>query len=88
MILSVQAVTELGEGVLEQKILEQSAQMERYSHMVESIKGNNEEVFREIYSVLNSHEKRQPIRQLPAKTSEKFKPDLKMRQPPLYSAAL
>ena len=56
MILSIQAVTELGEGVLEQKILEQSAQMERYSHMVESIKGNNEEVFREIYSVLNSLE--------------------------------
>ena len=49
MILSVQAVTELGEGVLEQKILEQSAQMERYSHMVESIKGNNAEVFREVY---------------------------------------
>ena len=76
MILSVQAVTELGEGVLEHKILEQSAQMERYSHMVESIKGNNEEVFREIYSVLNSHETRQPIRQLPAKTSKTFKPDL------------
>ena len=67
MILSVQAVTELGEGVLEQ-----SAQMEKYSQMVESIKENNKEVFREIYSVLNSHEIRQPIRQLPAKTSEIF----------------
>ena len=62
MILSVQAVTELGEGVLEQKILEQSAQMERYSHMVESIKGNNAEVFREVYFVLNSHKKMPQLR--------------------------
>ena len=53
MILSVQAVTELGEGVLEQKILEQSAQMERYSYMVESVKAYNAEVFREVYFVLN-----------------------------------
>ena len=57
--------------------------MERYSHMVESIKGNNAEVFREVYFVLNSHETKQPIRQLPAKTSEKFKPDLEMRPAPL-----
>ena len=51
--------------------------------MVESIKEDNKEVFREIYSVLNSHEIRKTIRQLPAKTSEKFKPDLKMRPAPL-----
>ena len=76
MILSVQAVSELGEGVLEHKILEQSAQMERHSHMVESIKGNNAEVFREVYFVFNSHETKQPIRQLPAKTWATFKPDL------------
>ena len=48
--------------------------------MVENIKGNNEEVF---YSVLNSHKTRQPIRQLPAKTSETFKPDLEIRPAPL-----
>ena len=84
MILSVQAVTELGEGVLEQKILEQTAQMEKYSHMVESIKENNLEVFREIYFLLDSHETKQPIRQLPAKqTSAKFKPDLELRPAPL-----
>ena len=82
MILSVQAVTELGEGVLERKILEQSAQMEKYSQMVKSIKENNKDVFREIYSVLDSHKIRQPIRQLPAKTSGKFKPDLEMRPDP------
>ena len=38
MILSVQAATELSGGVLEQKILEQTAQMDKYSWMVESIK--------------------------------------------------
>ena len=41
MILSIHAVTELGEGVLERTILEKSAQMEKYSHMVESIEENN-----------------------------------------------
>ena len=34
MILSVQAVTEIGDGVLEQKILEQTAQMDKYSKAV------------------------------------------------------
>ena len=53
--------------------------MEKYSHMVESIKGNNAEIFREVYFVLNSHETKQPIRQLPAKTSATFKPDLELR---------
>ena len=43
--LSVQAVTETGEGVLEQKILEQTAQMDKYSQAVESIKINNIETF-------------------------------------------
>ena len=41
MILSVQAATELGGGVLEQKILEQTAQMDKYSRMVKSMKENN-----------------------------------------------
>ena len=34
-------VTETGEGVLEQKILEQTAQMEKYSQAVQNIKRNN-----------------------------------------------
>ena len=51
--------------------------------MVESIKGKNAEVFREVYSVLNSHETKQPIRQLPTKTVAKFKPDLELRPTPL-----
>ena len=70
MILSVQAATELGGGVLEQKILEQTAQMDKYYRMVESIEENNKEVFREIYSVLDSQQIRQPVRQLCANTLE------------------
>ena len=72
MLKTPRRTAELGEGVLEPKILEQSAQMEKYSQMVESIEGNNKEVFREIYSVLDSHQIRQPIRQLHGKTSDKF----------------
>ena len=52
MILSVQSATELSGGVLEQKILEQTAQMDKYSRMVESIEENNKEVFRDIYFLL------------------------------------
>ena len=62
MILSVQAATELSGGVLEQKILEQTAQMDKYSRMIEGIKEDNKEVFRENYSVLDSHQIRQPVR--------------------------
>ena len=82
MILSVQAATELSGGVLEQKILEQTAQMDKYSRMVESIKEDNKEVFREIYSLLDSQQIRQPVRQLCANTSE-FKPDFDLRPAPL-----
>ena len=64
MILSVQAATELSGGVLEQKILEQTAQMDKYSRMVEIIKKDNKEVFKEIYYVFDSQEIRQPVRQL------------------------
>ena len=74
MTLSVQAASELGGGVLEQKILEQSAQMCKYSQMVKILKEDNETVIREIYSVLNSQQIRQPVRQLCTNTSE-FKPD-------------
>ena len=45
MILSVQAATELSGGVLEQKILEQTAQMDKYSWMVEGIKEDKKKVF-------------------------------------------
>ena len=65
MILSVQAATELSGGVLEQKILEQTAQMDKYSRMVESIKEENKTVYRDIYSVLlDSQQFKQPVRQL------------------------
>ena len=47
MILSVQAATEISGGVLEQKILEQTAQMDKYCRMIKSIKDDNKEVFRE-----------------------------------------
>ena len=84
MNLSVQAVTETGEGVLEQKILEQTAQMDKYSQAVESITINNIETFREIYLILDSHQTQKPIRQLPAyQTSAIFKPDLDLRPAPL-----
>ena len=64
MILSVQAASELGKRVLEQKILGQTAQISKYSWMVESIKEDNKTVFREIYSVLDSQQLKQPVRQL------------------------
>jgi len=74
--LSVQAVIETGEGVLEQQILEQTAQMDKYSKAVEDIKRNNIEAFREIYFILDSHKIPKPIRQLPAyQTSTIFKPE-------------
>ena len=82
MILSVQAATELGGGMLEQKILEQTAQMDKYSRMVKGIKEDNKEVFREIYSVLDSQQIRQPVRQLCTNTSES-KPDFYLRPAPL-----
>ena len=56
--------------------------MDKYSRMVESIKENNKEVFREIYSLLDSQQIRQPVRQLCANTSE-FKPDFNLRPAPL-----
>ena len=56
MMLSVQAASELSKGVLEQKILGQTAQMTKYSWMVEGVKEDNKMVFRKIYSVLDSQQ--------------------------------
>ena len=53
MKLSIMAASELGKGVLEQKILGQTAQMDYYSGMVENVKENNETVYKDIYSVLD-----------------------------------
>ena len=50
--------------------------------MVESLKEDNETVIREIYSVSNSQQIRQPVRQLCTNTSE-FKPDSNLRPAPL-----
>ena len=58
--------------------------MDKYSKVVEDIKINNIETFREIYLILNSHQTQKPIRQLPAyQTSAIFKPNLKLRPAPL-----
>ena len=64
--------TETSEGVLEHKILEQSAQMDKYSKAVDDIKRNNMESFREIYLISDSHKIQRPIGQLPAQISAFF----------------
>ena len=54
MKLSVIASSEnIGKGVLGHKILGQTAQMNYDSRMVENVKGNNETVYKDIYSVLD-----------------------------------
>ena len=58
MKLSVIASSEnMGKGVLEQKIMGQTAQMTYYSNMVENVKKGNEKVFMGIYSVLDESQK-------------------------------
>ena len=74
----MQAASELGKGVLEQKILGQTSLMGHYSCMVENIKEENKTVYRDIYSVLDSQQLKQPVRQLCANTSE-FKHDFNLR---------
>ena len=63
MKLSVLASSEnMSKGVLEQKIMGQTAQMTYYSNMVENVKKDNEKVFMDIYSVLDvSQESKQPV---------------------------
>ena len=81
--------TETSEGVLEQKILEQSAQMDKYSKAVDDIKRNNREAFKEIYLIIDSHKIQRPIGQLPAQISAMFKPALDLRPAPLvYNCTL
>ena len=52
MKLSVQAASELGKGVLEQKMLGQTVPMGHHSCMVKNIQEENKTVYRDIYSVL------------------------------------
>ena len=52
MELSVLAASELGKGVLEHKILGQTAQMQKYSRMVKNTKEEKKTVYRDYYSVL------------------------------------
>ena len=82
MKLSVIASSEnMGQGVLEQKIMGQTAQMNYYSLMVENVKKRNETVFKDIYSVLDvSQKSKQPVSN--GQLCE-FKPDINLRPAPL-----
>ena len=82
MKLSVIAASEnMGKGVLEHKILGQTAQMDYYSHMVENVKRNNETVYKDIYSVLDvSQQSKQPVSN--GQLCE-FKPNINLRLAPL-----
>ena len=82
MKLSVIASSEnMSKGVLEQKIMGQTAQMTYYSNMVENVKKGNKTVFKDIYSVLGVSQKtKQPV------SNEqlcKFKPNTNLRPAPL-----
>ena len=61
MKLSVIASSEnMDQGVLEQKIMGQTAQMTYYSNMVENVKKDNETVFKDIFFVLDVSQKSKP----------------------------
>ena len=85
--LSIIAGSEnMGKGVLEHKIMGQTAQMDYFSHMVENVKGNNETVYKDIYSVLDVSQLKQPVSN--GQLCE-FKPDFNLRPAPLtYQSTL
>ena len=69
--------------MLKQKILEQTAQMGHYSHMVKNVKENNKTVYKDIYSVLDmSQQSKQPVSN--GQLCE-FKPDFNLWPVPLTS---
>ena len=61
MKLRVLASSEnMGQGMLEQKIMGQTAKMTYYSNMVENVKKDNETVFKDIFFVLDVSQKSKP----------------------------
>ena len=53
MKLIIASSENMSQGVLEQKIIGQTAQMTYYSNMVANVKKDNKKVFMDIYSVLD-----------------------------------